>query len=287
MLIVEKKPILLISSSTCLLQRLYSVLVQNNPWPRPLIQGLDILSVPPPSVTSCLSFFSCKSTLFWLADPHKQKVKTVSGSQTELFAWRYWGYQLLLTSYSTKSRKAAGTMTWVRVVTVYMQDMRENEENHNKFPLTFNVSSACTGSLLLRYKSATHSVLPSLSLCFCPGYSEWAVFWLPAPPTHHHQPRAALLPLAWRCLRALGCLQFPQLYPRLGKPLLSSRSQKMLCPIQGRLTSVIGSAKVRGADWKKKCLLEWNVCLLSICLTCVCFLLRGFSFADGRREASC
>lgn len=137
MLIVEKKPILLISSSTCLLQRLYSVLVQNNPRPRPLIQGLDILSVPPPSVTSCLSFFSCKSTLFWLADPHKQKVKTVSGSQTELFAWRYWGYQLLLTSYSTKSRKAAGTMTWVRVVTVYIQDMRENEENHNKFPLTF------------------------------------------------------------------------------------------------------------------------------------------------------
>lgn len=265
MLIVEKKPILLISSSTCLLQRLYSILVQNNPWPRPLIQGL---SVPPPSVTSCLSFFSCKPTLFWLADPHKQKVKTVSGSQTELFAWRYWGYQLLLTSYSTKSRKAAGTMTWVSVVTVYIQDMRENEENHNKIPLTFNVSSACTGRLLLRYKSATHSVLPFLSLCFCPGYSEWAVFWLPAPPTHHHQPRAALLPLAWRCLRALGCLQFPQLYPRLGKPLLSSRSQKMLCPIQGRLTSVIGSAKVRGADFKT--MFSGEECLFALDLSYLC-----------------
>lgn len=96
---------------------------------------------------------------------------------------------------------------------------------------------------------SSQSLTLSLALCLNSSLTEWAVFWLPAPPTLRHQPLAVLPSRGWRCRRALGCLRFPQLSPLVRQPRDSSRRQKTLCLTRVHLMSVIASAKVNRDKW--------------------------------------
>lgn len=133
---------------------------------------------------------------------------------------------------------------------------------------------------------------------------EWAVSWLPVPPTLHRRPLAVLPSQGWRCRPALGCLRCPlsclPLTPHQG----SSRRRRAPCQTRGRSMSATGSAKVNRE--LLVCHIELQYCAVSRCLhrkrtriwsrqlacRCIgvhpvsCSLLRGFSHADGRCPAS-